>query len=250
VAHYLIDLAEYDFVLVYIPGKANHADHLSWHPGYDPGMHDNEDILVLPDQLFINPMQLSGLEADIVEQQKDKQEIEDWKTTWPIIEKDGVLLHHGCVVVPEVWTLQWQLLQQYHNHITAGHPGICNTLQALGQDFWWPTIQAFVMQYVKGCTVCQSTKPNTVCAKPPLLPITTTQGTCPFQTIALDLITDLPLSQGNDAILTIVDHDCLKVAIFLPCTKKVTAEGLVQIYAQHVFPHYGVPQRIISDQDT
>jgi hypothetical protein len=77
-----------------------------------------------------------------------------------------------------------------------------------------------------------------------------TQRTCPFQTIALDLITDLPPSQGNDSILMIVNHDCSKAAMFLPCTKEVTAEGLAQIYAQHVFPHYGVPQRIISNQDT
>jgi hypothetical protein len=81
VACYLIDLAEYDFVLVHKPGKTNHADHLSQHPGYDTGMHDNEDVLVLPNCLFINAMQLGGLEADVVEQQKDKPEIEDWKMT-------------------------------------------------------------------------------------------------------------------------------------------------------------------------
>jgi hypothetical protein len=77
-----------------------------------------------------------------------------------------------------------------------------------------------------------------------------TQRMHPFQNIALDLITNLPPSQGNNSILTIVNHDCLKVAIFLPCTKEITAEGQAQIYAQHVFPHYGVPQKIISDQDT
>jgi hypothetical protein len=76
-----MDLAEYDFALVYKPGKANHADHLSWQSGYDTGMHDNKDVLVLPDQLFINALQLGGLEADVVEQQKDKLEIEDWQTT-------------------------------------------------------------------------------------------------------------------------------------------------------------------------
>jgi hypothetical protein len=94
VAHYLIDLAEYDFVLVHKPGKTNHADHLSWHPSYDMGMHDNEDVLVLPNHLFINAMQLGRLKADVVKQQKDKPEIEDWKMTWLIIKKDGVLLHH------------------------------------------------------------------------------------------------------------------------------------------------------------
>jgi hypothetical protein len=102
VACYLVDLAEYDFILVHKPGKVNHMDHLSWHPGYNTGMHDNEDVLVLPDHLFINAMQLGRLEANVVKQQKGRPEIEDWKTTWPVIEKDGVLLHHGHVVVPEV----------------------------------------------------------------------------------------------------------------------------------------------------
>jgi hypothetical protein len=204
-------------------------------------MHDNEDVLVLPDQLFLNALQLGGLEADVVEQQKDKPEIDDWKMIWPIVEKDGVLLHHGCIVVPEMQTLQCQLLQQYHDHITVGHPGIHNTLQTLGQDFWWPMMWAFVMQYVKGCAMCQSTKPNTVWARCPPLPITVAKGSHPFQAITLDLITDLPMSQGSDAILTVVNHDYSKAAIFLPCTKEVTAEGHAQLYAQHVFPHYGIP---------
>jgi hypothetical protein len=87
-------------------------------------MHDNEDVLVLLDHLFINAMQLGGLEAEVVEQQRDRPEIEEWRMTWLIIEKEGVLLHHGQVVVPEVCALQCQLLEQYHNHITVGHPGI------------------------------------------------------------------------------------------------------------------------------
>jgi hypothetical protein len=213
------------------------------------GMHNNEDILVLPEHLFINTMQREGLEADVVGQQENRPEIKEWKTTWPITEKDGVLLHHGCVVVLKEQTLQCQLLQQYHDHITVGHPGICNILQAIGQDFWWPTMKTFVTQYVKGCAICQSIKPNTIRAKPPLLPITVTKGSYHFQTVSLDLIMDLPMSQGNNAILTIVDHDCSKAAIFLPCTKEITVEGLAQLYAQHIFLHYGILQRIISDRD-
>ena len=143
-----------------------------------------------------------------------------------------------------------QLLQQYHDHVTAGHPGIKNMLHALAQDFWWPTMKAFIMGYVKGCAVCQSTKPNTVHAKIPLLPITSERGTLPFQVVAMDLITDLPESQGKDTILTIVDHDCSKAAIFIPCTKMITAEGLASLYAQHMFPHYGAPRKVISDRDT
>jgi transposase InsO family protein len=60
---------------------------------------------------------------------------------------------------------------------------------------------------------------------------------------------DLPKSGNFDSVLTIVDHDCTKAALFFPCNKSVDATGVAAIYAQQVFPHYGVPQKIISDQD-
>ena len=86
--------------------------------------------------------------------------------------------------------------------------------------------------YVRGCTVCQSTKPNTVRPKLPMLPITHEQQQYPFQTIAMDLITDLPVSCGYDSILTIVDQGCTKAAVFLPCHKTIDAVGVASLYAQ------------------
>jgi transposase InsO family protein len=65
----------------------------------------------------------------------------------------------------------------------------------------------------------------------------------------LDLITDLPESQGYDCILTITDHDCSKAAIFAPCHKTIDSEGVAKLYAKEVFPHYGLPHRVISDRD-
>jgi hypothetical protein len=81
------------------------------------------------------------------------------------------------------------------------------------------------------------------------MPITPKEQVPPFVTIALDLITDLPLSQGYDSILTITNHNCSKAAVFLPCSKTVTGEGIAQLYVQHVFPHFGVPRKVISDRD-
>ena len=44
--------------------------------------------------------------------------------------------------------------------------------------------------------------------------ITVTTGVqSPFETISLDLITDLPTSRGYDSILTVVDHGCSKAAM-------------------------------------
>jgi hypothetical protein len=77
--------------------------------------------------------------------------------------------------------------------------------------------------------------------------ITPKEQAPPFVTIALDLITDLPPLLGYDSILTITNHDCSKAAVFISCSKTVTGEGIVQLYVQHVFPHFGVPRKVISD---
>ena len=82
-----------------------------------------------------------------------------------------------------------------------------------------------------------------------MLPITHEQQQYPFQTIAMDLITDLPASHSYDSILTIVDQGCTKAAVFLPCHKTINAVGVASLYAQRVFLFYGVPCHIISDQD-
>ena len=85
------------------------------------------------------------------------------------------------------------------------------------------------------------TKLNTVQPRALLLPITVTPKAIPFQTISLNLITDLPVSRGYDSILTIINHDCSKAAVFLPCQKTIDVEGIAQLYVQHVFPHFSHP---------
>ena len=107
-----------------------------------------------------------------------------------------------------------------------------------------------VTEFVKGCATCQLTKPRTTQPKPPLYPITTESNTLPFETIALDFITKLPKSEGNDTILTIINQACSKATFFIPCKETIDVEGVANLYAQKVFPHYGIPRKVISDRDT
>ena len=71
----------------------------------------------------------------------------------------------------------------------------------------------------------------------------------PFKTVAIDFITKLPPSQGYDAILMVTDHDCTKVAIFIPCTEEINAEQTAALYLQWVVTNFGLPSKIISDRD-
>ncbi len=106
-----------------------------------------------------------------------------------------------------------------------------------------------VMEYVKGCADCQCNKINTQPTRAPLQPIFPQPEAMPFETVALDFITKLPISQGYDTILTITDHNCSKAAIFIPCKEAMTVEEIAGLILQHVFPRFGLPCRFISNRD-
>ena len=53
----MLQLAEYNFEIHHIKGTANgKADALSRRPDYDTGEHDNEDVTVLPETLFVHTL--------------------------------------------------------------------------------------------------------------------------------------------------------------------------------------------------
>jgi hypothetical protein len=71
----------------------------------------------------------------------------------------------------------------------------------------------------------------------------------PFQKVSMDLITDLPLSQGYNSILTIIDQGCSKAGKFIPCNKMITGPHVTQLYLTHLVPWFGLPKCIISDHN-
>jgi hypothetical protein len=107
----------------------------------------------------------------------------------------------------------------------------------------------FITACIKGYATCQMNKVNTHLTKPPLFPITPTSD-LPFQTIAADFITKLPLSQGYNTILIVTNHDVSKASIFIPCQESINSKGIAKLYAFQVFPHYKIPLKIISDCNT
>jgi hypothetical protein len=142
-----------------------------------------------------------------------------------------------------------KIIKAHHDPPVHGHPGINRTIQIVERNYWWPQLRQDVKDYVQGCADCQRHKVNNRPTKAPLRPIYPKPEAMPFETIALDFITKLPESQGYDSILTITDHDCTKAAIFIPCREEINAEGTAALYIQHVFAHFGLPRKVISDRD-
>jgi Integrase zinc binding domain len=208
-------------------------------------------VQVLPDKLFVNAIASLDIEQAVYNQQETATtQIQQWAKDHDLVSVNHHWFKGGKLVVADSLSLQQSVLRIYHDHESTGHPGIFNMYVSVARDYWWPDMKCIIVQYMKGCAVCQSTKPNTVQPKIPVYPIAITgEHAYPFQMISWDLIMDLPKRGDFNSILTIIDHDCSKAALFFPCSKEVDATRVATIYAQQVFPHYGVPQKIISDQD-
>ena len=64
----------------------------------------------------------------------------------------------------------------------------------------------------------------------------------------MDLITDLPPSGSYDSVMVVVDHGLMKGVILCPCNKNIDAAGVAKLFFLHVFHHYGLHDKCISDQ--
>jgi hypothetical protein len=102
-------------------------------------------------------------------------------------------------------------------------------------------------EYVKGCAKCQESKTKLLWKKASLYPFDTAVNQGPFQYMSMDLITDLPMSDRYDSILTIVDQGCSKAAKFIPYSKTIDGQGVANEYLKHLIPWFRLPRRSILD---
>jgi len=154
-------------------------------------------------------------------QGKDASTLRQWERVHGIIKQGDLWTKKGTLVVVGNNKLKRGVISLFHDTTMAGHPGIMKTLALTRQYYWWPNMKNYATEYIKGCATCQMSKINTNPSKPALSPITPEPNALPFQTISLDFIVKLPESERFDTILTITDHDCSKVAMFMPCNETV-----------------------------
>jgi len=69
----------------------------------------------------------------------------------------------------------------------------------------------------------------------------------PWMHISADFITKLPLAQGYNSILVVVDR-LTKMVHFIPTTEKTSVEGLAKLFRDNVWKLHGLLESIISDR--
>jgi len=64
----------------------------------------------------------------------------------------------------------------------------------------------------------------------------------------MDLITDLPNSEGYDSVMIVVDHGLMKGVILFPTNKTQTAAKTANMLLDRLYSRFGLPDKFISDR--
>jgi hypothetical protein len=125
-----------------------------------------------------------------------QQALEDVKQ--PLEVKDGVLYRKKKLWVPSDPDLIKQILESEHDSKVAGHMGQDKTLEPVRRNFWLPKMDNDMIGYVRSCAQCQKDKAAGHKKYGLLQPLQLPHA--PWQSIAMDFITDLPVSSGCDQL--------------------------------------------------
>ncbi|KAH0614661.1 uncharacterized protein H6S33_000297 [Morchella sextelata] len=71
----------------------------------------------------------------------------------------------------------------------------------------------------------------------------------PWRDVSMDFVTDLPESDGYNAILVVVDR-LTKMRHLIPTTKEADSKGVVRLYIDNVWKLHGLPETMVSDRGT
>jgi len=250
-ARWALYLSRFDFVLKYIPGsRMGKVDGLSRRSDWEKGTEgDNEGRTLLKPEwvrsIRAGEVIVEGI--DILEkirksEAKDDKVIkaveemkkagvkmlrdEEWR------EEDRLMLKEGKVYVPKDEALRVEIIRLYHDTSMGGHGGQWKTAEMVTRNFWWPGVMREVKRYVEGCDTCQRNKNRTEQPAGKLMPNSIPDKA--WTHISADFITKLPLVQGYDSILVVVDR-FTKIAHFVPTTEKTMVEGLARLFRDNVW---------------
>jgi len=151
----------------------------------------------------------------------------------------------GKVYVSKDEMLRAEIIRLHHDIPVRGHGGQWKMVELVTRNFWWPGVTREVKQYVEGCDSCQRNKNCTEQQAGKLIPNSILEK--PWMHISADFITKLPLAQGYDTILVVVDR-LTKIVHFIPTTEKTMAEGLAKLFRDNMWKLYGLSKSIISDR--
>uniref|UniRef100_A0A1B0C8P4 RNA-directed DNA polymerase n=1 Tax=Lutzomyia longipalpis TaxID=7200 RepID=A0A1B0C8P4_LUTLO len=169
--------------------------------------------------------------------------------------EDGNLFKHCRVVSPlKTTSFKWKccvrrsevkdLIQKYHDSPNAAHLGFAKTYRRISGRFYWPSMRTDVRNYLKKCEVCKAVKSPNITLTPPMG--SHVSASRPWEHIAMDFVGPLTKSsQGYRQLLVIIDR-CTKFVLLYPL-RNATTTTVIKVLSTYVFPIFGIPRVVFSD---
>ena len=254
-------LANLDSTIQYRPGKqGTRPDALSRRPDYMPGdtdsttlsnelnPHNYQSLIDATTLLNLIHTQPALDSADYIRDAYNSDpEYLNFLSESPThkLEHDarGLALFNRRVYIPKATRMD--VMHEYHDSPTAGHPGRSKTLRNISRNHWWPNMHKDVFGYVDTCSTCQHTKVDRQKPLGYLMPLEAPEKV--WQHVTADFITSLPPSESYNAILVVVDR-FTKMAVFIPTTNNCTAAEFAKLFHRYVFCRFGMPESLITDR--
>jgi len=132
-------------------------------------------------------------------------------------------------------------------HSTIGHFGQFHTSRYIWRYYWWPSMGTDIELFCSSCTSCQVMKESN--QKPSGLLHSLPIPNRPWQSIGMHFMGPLPMSKSYDYLLVVIDRLTSQVHL-VPTTTRVTTKEVAWLFLTEVVRLHGVPDSIVSDQDT
>lgn len=179
--------------------------------------------------------------------QREDREVQLMLRLWDQLVLRDEVLYRKRTVDGELF-FQLVLPQSYRDlaleglHDTVGHMGVDRTSDLVRARFYWPRMLTDINTKVQTCERCIRQKARAE-RSAPLVNIRTSR---PLELVCIDYLSLEPDGRGTKNILVITDH-FTKYAAAVP-TADQKAKTVAKALWNNFFIHYGLPERLHSDQ--
>jgi hypothetical protein len=166
-------------------------------------------------------------------------------------DKDGLLYFLDADHVPKLCVPSGQtvaLMREAHESpLETAHASAERMWTKLRELYFWPRMRKDLQRFCDSCDICQKTKArnfkNYGFLRPHDIP------TAPYESVSLDLIGPLPLSEDRYSAILVVADRLTKHAQFIPTVFELNTDGFGYLFVRHVICRFGLPSSIFADRD-